>query len=129
MVAACWAGAAGAQSGLDAGGLTFKDFAIADNGASFNRNESIPGSGAGPARLIGVRQRQWQGACRFDSIRSRFPYRWLARGSDSERGVAFQRRPKLPATGVADRLRLEGVKDPEHYGADQGRAIEARRPA
>ncbi len=57
-LAACWAGSAMAQGALEPGGLTFRDFAVADHGASFSRNDSIaansPISGTRSARLIGA---------------------------------------------------------------------------
>src|SRR5476649_140258 len=88
-VAACWASTAMAQSTLDPGGLTFKDFAVADHGASFNRNDSIPVSGAGSARLIGVDDASGKARIGFNSIKveASVPMGWQA-GDDGERGVA-----------------------------------------
>ena len=42
--------AARADADLDAGGMTFRDFAVADNGTSFSRIDPMIGSGAQPTQ-------------------------------------------------------------------------------
>ena len=47
---ACFAGLPASAADLDAGGLTFRDFAANDNGASFNRGVD-PIIGGGPNQV------------------------------------------------------------------------------
>ena len=128
-VAALWGGSAAAQSALDPGGLTFKDFAIADHGASFNRNDSIPVSGATGAHLIHVDEANGKARVGFSSIKveASIPMGWLA-GDDSERGVAFSADKSYRLIIWRIDFAYEGVTGPEHYAATKGGAIEARRP-
>jgi hypothetical protein len=129
MVAACWVGSADAQSSLDAGGLTFKDFAVADHGASFSRNDSIPVSGASGAQLLHVDEANGKAEVSFKSIKveASIPMGWQA-GSDSERGVAFSSDRSYRLLVWRVDFAFEGVKDPEHYAATKAGAIESRRP-
>jgi hypothetical protein len=130
-VAACWAGIAMAQAALDPGGLTFKDFAVADHGASFNRNDSIPVSGVvgRPAHLIHVDEANGKARVGFNSIKveASVPTGWQA-SDDSERGMAFSgdRSYRLIIWRVD--FAFEGVTGPEHYAATKAGAIQSRRP-
>ena len=128
-VAACWASTAMAQSLLDPGGLTFKDFAIADHGASFSRNDSIPVSGASGAQLLHVDEANGKAQVSFKSIKveASVPLGWQA-GDDGERGVAFSgdRSYRLIVWRVD--FAFEGVTGPEHYAATKSGAIQSRRP-
>src|SRR5476649_433450 len=128
-VAACWASTAMAQSMLDPGGLTFKDFAVADHGASFSRNDSIPVSGASGAQLLHVDEANGKAQVGFKSVKveASVPLGWQA-GDDGERGVAFSgdRSYRLIVWRVD--FAYEGVKDPEHYAATKAGAIQSRRP-
>jgi hypothetical protein len=129
LLAACGSGSALAQTGLDAGGLTFRDFAVADHGASFSRNDSIPVSGATGARLIHVDEAQGKARVGFGSINveASVPMGWQA-GDDSGRGLAFSADKSYRLIVWRVDFAFEGVTGPEHYAATKGGAIEARRP-
>ena len=127
-----WAmAAAHAQTGLDAGGLTFKDFGISDNGASFNRADpmttGVPNQAS--SRVLSVSNSERVARIRFDSIRVELslPLGWQA-NEDWERGVAYSgdRNYRLIVWRVD--FAFEGVKDAEHYAATKTGAIKSRRP-
>ncbi len=125
---------------LDAGGLTFRDFAITDNGASFNRgvDHSI-GGGTEPGGFTRVaRRRQAAQAVRPGAVRARSRSSWRCRmgwqaTEDGERGVAYSDRQALPADRLAGRFRLRGRQGRRalrrHQGRlDQGPPARASRP-
>lgn len=117
---------------LDAGGLTFRDFAIRDNGASFNRGVD-PIIAGGPnqvsSRVALVDSAQGFARVQFGSIRVELalPLGWQAT-EDWERGVAYsgEKRYRLIIWRVD--FAFEGVKDAEHYAATKSGSIAARRP-
>ena len=131
----CWGlGAAQAQNtgALDAGGMTFKDFGVADNGASFNRadpqSSGIPNQTS--SRVLSVSNAERVARVRFDSVKVEvsLPLGWQA-NEDWERGVAYSgdRNYRLIVWRID--FAFEGVKDAEHYAATKTGAIKARRPA
>ncbi len=117
---------------LDAGGLTFRDFAVKDNGASFNRGVD-PIIAGGPnqvsSRVAVVDSAQGLARVQFGSIRVELslPLGWQAT-EDWERGVAYsgEKRYRLIIWRVD--FAFEGVKDAEHYAATKSGSIAARRP-
>jgi hypothetical protein len=117
---------------LDAGGLTFRDFAVNDNGASFNRGVD-PIIAGGPnqvsSRVAAVDNAQGLARVQFGSIRVEMalPLGWQAT-EDWERGVAYSgdKRYRLIIWRVD--FAFEGVKDAEHYAATKSGSITARRP-
>jgi hypothetical protein len=124
-------GIARAQADLDAGGLTFKDFAVFDRGSSFNKVDPMIGSGANPtqARILNIDNDGGYARVRFEAIRIEvaMPLGWQAT-EDWERGVGFSgdKRYRLIAWKVD--FAYEGVNDAEHYAATKSGAIRARRP-
>jgi hypothetical protein len=123
--------AARADGDLDAGGLTFKDFAVSDRGSSFNKLDPMIGSGANPtqARILAVDNDGGFARIRFDAIRIEvaMPLGWQA-NEDWERGVGFSgdKRYRLIVWRVD--FAYEGVNDAEHYAATKSGAIRARKP-
>jgi hypothetical protein len=134
-MAAVW-GAAGAfpalaDDGLDAGGLTFKDFANLDNGASFNRADPmLPGGPEpAPARVLSVDNANGLVRVFFDSVKVEIslPQGWQA-NEDGDRGVGFSPDRKTRVLAWRVDFTYEGVRDAEHYAATKAGAIKARRP-
>ena len=123
--------AARAEDGLDAGGLTFRDFGTADNGASFNRTDPmLPGGpDPSPARLLGIDNADGLARVLFEGVKVEvsLPLGWQAT-EDGDRGVGFtaDRRYRVLVWRVD--FAYEGVKDAEHYAATKTGAIMARRP-
>jgi hypothetical protein len=123
--------AARADADLDAAGLTFRDFAVADNGSSFNRIDPMIGSGAQPtqSRLLAIDKAGGFARIRFDSVRVELamPLGWQAQ-EDWERGVGFSgdKRYRLIVWRVD--FAFEGVSDAEHYAATKAGSIQARKP-
>ena len=128
----CFAGFPARAADLDAGGLTFRDFAANDNGASFNRGVD-PIIGGGPnqvsSRVVAVDNAQGFARVQFGSIKVELalPLGWQAT-EDWERGVAYSgdKRYRLIIWRVD--FAFEGVKDAEHYVATKTGSIQARRP-
>lgn len=120
-----------ADADLDAGGMTFRDFAVADNGSSFNRVDPMIGSGAQPtqSRVLAIDKAGGFARIRFESIRTEvaMPLGWQAQ-EDWERGVAFSgdKRYRLIVWRVD--FAFEGVSDAEHYAATKAGSIQARKP-
>ena len=122
-----------ANQPLSTGGLTFKDFGMADNGASYTRgDQSIGGDSAQSqklAKIVGIDREQSAVRIRFDPIRIEMllPMGWQAT-EDWERGVAYSldRRYRVVVWRVD--FAFEGVKDAEHYAATKAGSIKARRP-
>ncbi len=132
-LAACLAGFPAAAADLDAGGLTFRDFAVNDNGASFGRGVD-PIIAGGPnqvsSRVAAVDSAQGLARIQFGSIKVEvaLPLGWQAT-EDWERGVAYSgdKRYRLIIWRVD--FAFEGVKDAEHYAATKTGSIQARRPS
>ena len=127
----CWAISSAQAQGLDAGGLTFKDFGKSDNGASFSRTDPISSGAPSQAssRLLSVNNSERTARVRFDSIKVEItlPLGWQA-NEDWERGVAYSsdRNYRLIVWRVD--FAFEGVKDAEHYASTKTGAIKSRRP-
>jgi hypothetical protein len=117
---------------LDAGNLTLRDFAVFDNGASFNRFDSTFGANAAnptPSQVLGIENANGVARIRFNTIRVEIslPLGWQAT-EDWERGVAYSsdRHYRLLVWRVD--FPFEGVSDAEHYAATKIGTIKARRP-
>lgn len=121
-----------AQGGgdLDAGGLTFRDFGKADNGASFARGDSMLPAGPDPAnaRLLGIDKENGLARVQFVSIRVEvsLPLGWQAT-EDPERGVGFSADRHYRAIVWRVDFTFEGVRDAEQYASAKMGAIKARR--
>ena len=131
-LALCWLPVSAlAEGDLDAGGLTFRDFAASDNGASFNRGDPMIAGGPNQvsSRVLAIDTTNSLARVRFDAIRVEvaLPLGWQAT-EDWERGVGYSsdRRYRLIAWRVD--FAFEGVKDAEHYAATKTGSIRARRP-
>ena len=120
-----------AEPDLDAGGLTFKDFAVSDNGTSFNQVNPMIGSGAQPTQSKGLHIDGPGGFARirFDSIRTEvaMPLGWQAQ-EDWERGIGFSADKRYRVIVWRVDFAFEGVNDAEHYAATKAGAIQARKP-
>jgi hypothetical protein len=120
-----------AQAELTAGGMTFRDFAVRDNGSSFNKIDPMIGSGANPtqSRILAIDNAGGYARIRFDSIRVEvaMPLGWQA-NEDWERGVGFtvDKRYRMIVWRVD--FAFEGVNDAEHYAATKAGAMQARKP-
>lgn len=133
--AALWsalgATAARAEDGLDAGGLTFRDFAVADNGASFNRTDPmIPGGpDPAPSRLLGIDAANGLARVMFESVKVEvsLPLGWQAT-EDTDRGVGFSADRRYRVLVWRVDFTFEGVRDAEHYAATKTGVIKSRRP-
>jgi len=118
---------------LDAGGLTFRDFAVNDNGASFNRGVD-PIIAGGPnqvsSRVAVVDSTQGLARVQFGSIKVELalPLGWQAT-EDWERGVAYSGDKSYRLIIWRVDFAFEGVKDAEHYAATKTGSITARRPS
>ncbi|MBR2815618.1 MAG: hypothetical protein IKE60_13280 [Reyranella sp.] len=127
--------AAFAQGGnsLSTGGLTFRDFGTADNGASFAHGQQSIGGGTtnrpGSTRLLGVDSKALSARVQFQAIKvdMTLPMGWEAT-EDWERGLAFSVDKRYRAVVWRVDFEFEGVKDAEHYAATKAGAIKARRP-
>ena len=130
-VGAFAAGSAQADDGLDAGGLTFKDFANLDNGASFNRTDPmLPGGpDPAPARIVSVDNANGLVRVFFASVKVEIslPQGWQA-NEDGDRGVGFSADRKTRVLVWRVDFAFEGVRDAEHYAATKVGSITARRP-
>jgi hypothetical protein len=130
-VGAFAAGSARADDGLVAGGLTFKDFANPDNGASFNRTDPmLPGGpDPAPARMLGVDNANGLVRVFFDSVKVEIslPQGWQA-NEDGDRGVGVSADRKTRVLVWRVDFAFEGVRDAEHYAATKVGSITARRP-
>jgi hypothetical protein len=131
LAGACLPGVAAAQGALDAGGLTFRDFALADNGSSFNKLDPMIGSGANPtqSRVLAIDTAGGFARIRFESVRTEvaLPLGWQA-NEDWERGVGFSSDKRYRLIVWRVDFAFEGVKDAEHYAATKSGAIRSRRP-
>ena len=120
-----------ADDGLDAGGLTFKDFGAPDNGASFNRTDPmIPGGPEpAPAKLVAIDTANGLARVYFQSVKveASLPLGWQAT-EDSERGIGFSGDRKTRVLIWRVDFTFEGVRDADHYAATKMGAIKARTP-
>lgn len=121
-----------AEGDLDAGGMTFRDFAEAtDRGSSFNTVDPRIGGGAVPtqARIVSVDNAGGFARVRFDAIRVEvaLPLGWQA-NEDWERGVGFSSDKRFRVIVWRVDFAYEGVNDAEHYAATKSGAIKARKP-
>ena len=119
------------QANLDARGMTFRDFAVLDQGSSFHRVDPMIGSGAVPtqARVLSVDNDRGFARIRFEAIRVEvaMPLGWQAT-EDWERGVGFSSDKRFRLIVWRVDFAYEGVNDAEHYAATKSGAIRARRP-
>jgi hypothetical protein len=120
-----------ASDQLDAGGLTFRDFATLDNGASFARADPIIAGGPNPpiARVLGIDSAKGFARVRFEQIRVTLavPLGWQAT-EDWERGVGYSSDKRYRLVVWRVDFDYEGVKDAEHYASTKAGSIQARRP-
>ena len=120
-----------AEDGLDAGGLTFKDFGTADNGASFNRTDPmLPGGPEpAPARLVAIDSANGLARVYFPSVKveASLPLGWQAT-EDGERGAGYSGDRKTRVLIWRVDFTFEGVRDADHYAATKMGAIKARTP-
>jgi hypothetical protein len=130
-LAACFVASPVVAQGLDAGGLSFRDFATNDNGASFSRGDPMIAGGPNQvsSKVVGIDGDKGLARLQFGSIRVELslPLGWQAT-EDWERGVAYSgdKRYRLIIWRVD--FAFEGVKDAEHYAATKTGSIQARRP-
>lgn len=123
---------ASAQEALDPAGLTFRDFAVNDNGASFQRGAD-PIIAGGPnqvsSRILGIDAANGLARVQFASIRVdiALPLGWQAT-EDWERGVAYSTDKRFRLIIWRVDFAFEGAKDAEHYTAMKVGSIQARRP-
>ena len=129
----CLPSMAVANQPLSTGGLTFKDFGTADNGASYSRGSQVIGGDSNNsqtlAKVVGIDREQSAVRVRFDPIRIEMllPMGWQAT-EDWERGVAYSLDKRYRVVVWRVDFAFEGVKDAEHYAATKARSIKARRP-
>ncbi len=128
----CMGAPARANDQLDAGGLTFRDFATPDNGASFHRGDGMAAGGPNQvsSRVLGVENGKGLARIRFEQIRITvaIPLGWQAT-EDWERGIAYSSDKRYRLVVWRVDFEFEGVKDAEHYASSKGGAIQSRRPA
>lgn len=131
-LAVCLTAIPAAAADLDAGGLTFRDFAINDNGASFNRGDPMIAGGPNQvsSRVLGIDSANGLARVLFSSIRVEvaLPLGWWAT-EDWERGVAYSADKRYRLIVWRVDFAYEGVKDAEHYAATKTGSIQARRPS
>ncbi len=120
-----------ADDGLDAGGLTFKDFGAPDNGASFNRTDPmLPGGPEpAPAKLVAIDTANGLARVYFSSVKveASLPLGWQAT-EDGERGAGFSGDRKTRVLIWRVDFAFEGVRDADHYAATKMGAIKSRTP-
>lgn len=116
---------------LDPGGLTFRDFGVPDNGASYTRGEQSIGGGTTQkfTRVLGIDPASQAVRLRFDSVKVELllPMGWQA-SEDGERGVAYTSDKRIRLIVWRVDFAYEGVWDAEHYAATKAGSMKARRP-
>ena len=116
---------------LDPGGLTFRDFGVPDNGASYTRGEQSIGGGTTQkfTRVLGIDPASQAVRLRFDSVKVelQLPMGWQA-SEDGERGVAYTIDKRIRLIVWRVDFAYEGVRDAEHYAATKAGSMKARRP-
>lgn len=130
LALSCMPVTANAQDKLDAGGLNFRDFGVADNGASFGRGDARIGGGQSSSMVVGTDQNSGAARVRFQEIKVELslPMGWQA-SEDWERGVAYSSDKRFRVIVWRVDFEFEGVKDAEHYAATKAGSIKARRPS
>jgi len=127
----CTAWPARASDKLDAGGLTFLDFATPDNGASFARGDAMIAGGPNPvsSKILSIENAKGFARIRFEQSRitMAIPLGWQAT-EDWERGVGYSSDKRYRLIVWRVDFEFEGVKDAEHYASSKGGAIQSRRP-
>jgi hypothetical protein len=128
----CAVSPARADGDLDAGGLTFRDFGVADHGASFNRIDSTFGANGAnptPSKVLAIDNDNGLARIRFDSIRTEvsLPLGWQAT-EDWERGVGYSSDHRYRLIVWRVDFPFEGVLNAEHYAATKSGSIRSRRP-
>lgn len=117
---------------LDTGGMSFRDFAVNDNGASFYRGDPMAAGGPNQvsSKVLGIDAAQGFARIHFDSIHIdiNIPLGWQAT-EDWERGVAYSSDKRYRLIVWRVDFAFEGVKDAEHYAATKSGSIQARRPS
>src|SRR5262245_62949880 len=92
LAVASSARSAWANDSLDPGGLTFRDFAVADNGASFHRgdHQNAGGPNQVSSRVLAIDRANSLARIRFESIKIdvSLPLGWQCT-EDWERGVGY----------------------------------------
>jgi hypothetical protein len=130
-ISLCLASPARASDTLDAGGLTFLDFATPDNGASFARSDPMVAGGPNPvpSKILNIENAKGFARIRFEQSRitMAIPLGWLAT-EDWERGVGYSSDKRYRLIVWRVDFEFEGVKDAEHYASSKGGAIQSRRP-
>lgn len=126
-----WAGTAHAQDGLDAGGLTFKDFGVADRGASFYKPAAVvfEGVGSKSAAVLEIDNANSLARLHFGNVKIDVatPLGWQAL-EDRDRGVAYNMDQSYRLILWRVDFAFEGVSDAEHYAVAKVGTIEAQRP-
>lgn len=125
-----------ADDNLNPNGATFRDFAVADNGASFTHLDDSMTMGAAAAvdqkkaKVIAIEAKDGLARVRFDSVKVELalPLGWQA-GEDWERGVAYSADKSYRLIIWRVDFAYEGVQDAEHYASTKAGSIKARRPA
>ena len=125
-----------ADDNLNPNGATFRDFAIADNGASFTHIiDSMTMGGAAAidqkqAKVIAIEAKNSLARIRFDSVKVQLalPLGWQA-GEDWERGAAYSPDKSYRLIVWRVDFTYEGVEDAEHYAETKTGAIKARQPS
>lgn len=111
--------------------MTFRDFAVNDNGASFSRGDPIIAGGPNQvsSRVLGVDAANGLARVQFASINVdvALPLGWQAT-EDWERGVAYSTDKRFRLIVWRVDFAFEGAKDAEHYAAMKSGSIQARRP-
>ena len=130
-LAACFVASPVVAQGLDAGGLSFRDFATNDNGASFSRGDPMIAGGPNQvsSKVVGIDGDKGLARLQFGSIRVELslPLGWQAT-EDWERGVAYSSDKRYRLIVWRVDFPFEGVKDAEHYAGTKAGSIQARRP-
>jgi hypothetical protein len=120
-----------ADGDLDAGGLTFRDFAQSDRGSSFDKVDPMIGAGAQPtqAHVLAVDNNGGFARIRFDAIKIEvaLPLGWQA-NEDWERGVAFSEDKRYHLIVWRVDFAFEGVADAEQYSTAKAGTIQSHKP-
>ena len=120
-----------ADSDIDPGELTFKDFAVRDHGSSFDKVDPMIGAGAQPtqSQVLAIDNKGGFARIRFNSIKIEvaMPLGWQA-NEDWERGVGFSddKRYRLIVWRVD--FAYEGVTGAEQYAAAKVGTIQSHKP-
>lgn len=119
-----------ADSDLDPGGLTFKDFAVRDHGSSFDKLDPMIGAGAQPtqSQVLAIDNNGGFARIRFNSIKIEvaMPLGWQA-NEDWERGVGFSEDKRYRLIVWRVDFAYEGVTGAEQYAAAKVGTIQSHR--